>query len=71
MVTEDKSVVTSNGEVTRRGYSILTIYEHALEPYARLSSHTDKLLNTPRRRNVLKTGKKDNITIIESTVQPS
>ena len=35
MVTEDKRVVTADGEVTvakvaRRGYSILTIYEHAL-----------------------------------------
>ena len=35
MVTEDKRVVTTDGEVTvakvaRRGYSILTIYEHAL-----------------------------------------
>ena len=35
MVTEDKSVVTTDdeeivAEVTRRGYSILIIYEHAL-----------------------------------------
>ena len=62
MVTIDKSVVRTNGEesvaeVTRRCYSILIIYEHALEPY------TATLSNTPERRNELKTGKKSSITI--------
>ena len=38
MVTEDKSVAITDGEetvtkVTRRGYSMLPIYKHALEPY--------------------------------------
>ena len=38
-------------------------YEYALEPYAKLSSHTAQLSNTPERRNMLKTGQKDSITI--------
>ena len=68
MVTENKSVVTTNDEetvayVTRSSYSILTIYERASEPYTKLSSHTIKLSNTLERRNVLKTGKRDSITI--------
>ena len=68
MVTEDKSVVTTNGEETvaqvmQRGYSILTIYTHASELRTKLSSHTAKLSNTPGRRNVLEIGKKDTITI--------
>ena len=68
MVTIDKSVVRTNGEesvaeVTRRCYSILIIYEHALEPYTKLSSHTATLSNTPERTNELKTGKKSSITI--------
>ena len=69
-VPEDKSMVTTDGEetiakVTQRVYSILTIYEHALETYTKLSSHTVKLSNTPG-----KTGKKKNHNIY-TTVQPS
>ena len=73
MVTKDKSVAITDGEetvtkVTPRGYSILTIYKHALEPYKKLSSHTAKLSNTPGKRNVLKTGRKNNIG---NTAQPT
>ena len=48
MVTEDKSMVTTDGEETvtkamRHGYSILTIYEDALEPYTNYPvTHTIK-----------------------------
>ena len=63
MVTEDKSMVATDGEETvvkvrRRGCSILTIYEHALELYTKLSSHTVKLRNTPKRRTCSKQVKK-------------
>ena len=68
MVTEDKTVVTTDdketvAQFTLGGYSILTIYEHTLQPYTKLSSHTAKLTNAQGRRNVLKAGKKKNITI--------
>ena len=47
----------------RHDYSILTIYEHALKPHTKLSSHIAKLSNTPERRNLFETGEKDSITI--------
>ena len=47
----------------RRGYGNLTIYEHALKPYPKPSSHIVKISNTSERRNVLKAGKEDSITI--------
>ena len=41
----------------------LTTYEHALKAYKKLFSHISKLLNTPERKHVPKTGKKSSITI--------
>ena len=61
MVTTDGKETVA--QVMRRGYNILTIYEHALKAYAKLFSNIAKLLNTPERKNVLKTGKKSSITI--------
>ena len=47
----------------RRDYIILTIYEHALKPYTKLSSHIAKVSNSAERKNMLKTCKKDSITV--------
>ena len=67
MVTIDGKETVA--QVTRHGYSILNIYEHALKAYTKLFSHIAKLLNTPERKNVLKTGKKKQYHNIEKTVQ--
>ena len=50
-------------QATRRGYSILTIYEYTLEPHTKLFRHTAKLSNIPRSRACSKQVKKGNITI--------
>ena len=44
MITDKITVVviTHLSKVMRRGYSILTIYEHALKPYIKLPSHMPK-----------------------------
>ena len=46
-----------------RGVDTVSIYEHAWEPYTKLSNHIAKLSNKPERRKVLKIGKKDSITM--------
>ena len=46
-----------------RGVDTTSIYKHAWEQYTKLSNHIAKLSNTPERKNKLKTGKKDSITM--------
>ena len=46
----------------------LTIYEHVLKPYTKLSRYTAKLSNIPGKRNVLIIGKKYNITVSQYAI---
>ena len=46
-----------------RGVDTASIYKHAWEQYTKLSNHIAKLSNTPERKNKLKIGKKDSITM--------
>ena len=56
-------------QTTQRGYNILTIYKHTLEPHTKLFRHTAKLSNILRSRSVLETGKKRQYRNIDNTVQ--
>ena len=54
----------------RRGYSILTIYEHALKPYIKLPSHMPKY-QTHRKEETFSKQVKGQYHNIGNTAQPS
>ena len=64
------AVITHLSKVMRRGYSILTIYEHALKPYIKLPSHIPKY-QTHRKEETLSKQLRGQYHNIGSTVQPS